>query len=163
MLRIGNKKGICVTMFSLGDESEAILVSRHVHPAYDSVSFRSTACYRGDSLRNKRRFGGLGWQLFYETVPLPVVPSFASTPRCTRSPSSGLVPVSSRYVIIMSGETRIPRKVQRRNAAAVNSPRVILPLMILGCFCVSAMVAMGIVQFSTGPQKYVLKKVVGFP
>ena len=41
--------------------------------------------------------------------------------------------------------------------ASFNLPKVILPLMIFGCFRVSDMVAKGIVQLSTGPQKCVLK------
>lgn len=39
-----------------------------------------------------------------------------------------------------------------------NSPTVILPLMILGCFCVSDMAATGIIQLNAGPQKCVLEK-----
>lgn len=120
-------------------------------------SLRSNHVFHGGSLRNKRRFAAFERQLFYGAVSLALdVPRPRVVP--VPSPPSWSWSWSSRYVIIMSGEIRIPRKDQRRSAAAADSPKVILPLMILGCFCVSDMAAMGIIQLNTGPQKCVLEK-----
>lgn len=119
-------------------------------------SLRPNHVFHGGSLRNKRWFAAFERQLFYGAVSLALD---APRPRVVPvpSPPSWSWSWSSRYVIIMSGEIRIPRKVQRRSAAAADSPKVILPLMILGCFCVSDMAAMGIIQLNTGPQKCVLE------
>lgn len=83
-------------------------------------------------------------------------PFLSTSPRSLSSFSWSIV-----IRLLRSAKLKLPKRFNDESLAQpirFNLPKVILPLMIFGCFRVSDMVAKGIVQLSTGPQKCVLKR-----